>query len=392
MHRAQALATKLLHRHEPLLGDQRLHDRVAALAVAHHVMVLLDALQQPLLLQRRDDLAPRIEAVHPGVGACLVGHQAAIVDHNHARQAMVLRDLEVGRVVRGRHLHRARAEPAIHQFIGHHGDLTVHQRQHHGLPDQVRVTLVIGMDRHGRVAQHRLRARGRDDHSRATTWFRVADMPEVAGMLRVLDLEVGEAGLAARAPVDHPGAAVDQALLVERHEGLAHRAGEALVEREALARPVGRAAEALELADDHVMVIVRHLPRLLKERLAPEILTGFPLLRQHLLHNVLRGDAGVVGARQPERRVALHPAPAGQQVLDCVIQRVAHVQRTRDIRRRDDDAERLALAIYLRARHVVVEPVLIPLALHGFVIVGRRHLLGHWSCSSLSERSGLSSG
>ena len=70
--------------------------------------------------------------------------------------------------------------------------------------------------------------------------------------LAVHDLEVRDGGPAARAPVDDVTAAVDQPLVVELHEGVAHRPGEIGVEREALAAPVERAAEPPQLRLDRV--------------------------------------------------------------------------------------------------------------------------------------------
>ena len=67
-----------------------------------------------------------------------------------------------------------------------------------------------------------------------------------------------------------------------------------------------------------------------------------PLGGQLALDHHLGGDAGVVGARQPQRRLAAHALEADQHVLQRVVQRVADVQRAGDVRRRDDDRERLA--------------------------------------------------
>ena len=61
------------------------------------------------------------------------------------------------------------------------------------------------------------------------------------------------------------------------------------------------------------------------------------LLAQGLLDDCLGGDAGVVGARQPEHFLALHPRLAGQDVLNRVVQHVAHVEHARHVRGRDDD-------------------------------------------------------
>ena len=55
----------------------------------------------------------------------------------------------------------------------------------------------------------------------------VAQPPEVALVLDLLDLEVGDRGLEMRVPVDQPLAAEDQAAVVEVDEGLEHRVVEA---------------------------------------------------------------------------------------------------------------------------------------------------------------------
>ena len=62
-----------------------------------------------------------------------------------------------------------------------------------------------------------------------------------------------------------------------------------------------------------------------------------PLLAQGLFDHRLGGDAGVVGARQPEHLLAIHARFAGQDVLDRVVQHMAHVEHAGDVRRRDDD-------------------------------------------------------
>ena len=77
---------------------------------------------------------------------------------------------------------------------------------------------------------------------------RIFDVPEMALHLDLLHLEVGDRGEQLRVPVDQPLVLVDQALVVERDEHLEDGARQALVHGEALARPVARRAEPLELA------------------------------------------------------------------------------------------------------------------------------------------------
>ena len=115
-------------------------------------------------------------------------------------------------------------------------------------------------------------------------------------------------------------------------------------------------------------------PDALDERVAAELLARGALLRELLLDDVLGRDAGVVVARLPERVVALHPVPADQHVLDRAVERVAHVQRAGDVRRRHADHERL-LAALARARAVeaFVLPGALPALLDAVRLVQRLH-------------------
>jgi hypothetical protein len=64
----------------------------------------------------------------------------------------------------------------------------------------------------------------------------------------------------------------------------------------------------------------------------------------------LRGDARMVGARLPERVEAAHPVPAGQHVLQRVVEGMAHMQDAGHVGRRDHDRERLGPGSGVRAR------------------------------------------
>ena len=247
-------------------------------------------------------------------------------------------DLEVVGVVRRGHLDRAGAEGGVDVVVGDDRDPPAGQRQLDLGADQVLVALVVGVHGDGGVAEHRLGPGGRDDDRRVAV--AVPDGDELAVVVAVLDLDVGQRGQAARAPVDDPLGAVDQAVVEHPLEDGLHRAGQALVHREALAGPVDAVAEPAHLAEDLAAGLGLPLPDPLDERLAAEVVPGQALLGQLALDHVLRGDAGVVHARQPERVVALHPPAADQRVHQRVLERVAEVQRAGHVRRRDDDGER----------------------------------------------------
>src|SRR5690606_40954223 len=98
---------------------------------------------------------------------------------------------------------------------------------------------------------------------------RVADVPEMAVDLALVDLEIGHRRLQPAVPVDQALVLVDQAVAVQLDEHLAHRRGQALVHGEALARPVGRGAEAVQLPVDLAAGALLPGPDPLDELLAP---------------------------------------------------------------------------------------------------------------------------
>ncbi len=90
------------------------------------------------------------------------------------------------------------------------------------------------------------------------------------------------------------------------------------------------------------MILDLPLPHPFHELLAPEFLAGDLLgAQQVLFHLQLGGDAGMVAARHPQRRDALHTVVADHQVLHRHEHNMPQVQFTGHVGRRDGDDERL---------------------------------------------------
>ncbi len=208
--------------------------------------------------------------------------------------------LEVAGIVERRDLHQAGAELAVHRGVGHERQPAADQRQHRRLAVEMGVALVVRMQGHGRVAEHRLRAGRRHHDALVAPLHRIGDVVELARHRLHLHFEVGDGGAEGGRPVDHVLAAGDEPLAMEADEGLAHRPGEAGVEGEALARPVAGSPHQVELLADVAVIQVLPLPHPLQEALAPELAAAGALGRELALHHQLSGNAGVIGARQPE--------------------------------------------------------------------------------------------
>jgi hypothetical protein len=71
-------------------------------------------------------------------------------------------DLEVGRIVSGRHLQRARAELGLDALVGDHADPLLGERDDDLAPDDISVPIVVRVHRDRDVREDRRRPHGRD--------------------------------------------------------------------------------------------------------------------------------------------------------------------------------------------------------------------------------------
>ena len=384
LHRLEGGGGQRRHLHEPLIAEARLHHRFAAIAAADRVTVLLDLHEVSGRLERGRELLARDEPVepaelrrHPAHGVSPLAHGARLVDHHRHGQTVPLAHVEIVGVVRRGDLERAGAKRAVHVAIGDDGDLDAHDGDRHPLPHEVGVALVVGVHGNGDVGEDRLRSRRRD-HERTPRLphDRIGDLPELSVRLLELGFLVGQRREAARAPVDHAMAAIDQLILVQAHERLAHRTGARRIEGVRGAAPVGAHADRPQLLQDHAPGLGHERLHALDERLAPDLEARLAFLGEELFHDVLRGDAGVVGARHPERVVAGHAPPAHDDVLHGVVEAVPDVEHRRHVRRRHHHGEGAAArrAIGCRREDAGRFPAPVQGALGGGGVVGGREV------------------
>ena len=190
----------------------------------------------------------------------------------------------------------------------------------------------------------------------------------MAVLVLIDHLLVRQGSLCLRVPVHHAYAAVDVTFLVEVDENLDDALRTGLVHGEGSAVPVAGATQSAQLLQDDAAVLVGPVPGVLEELLAREVGLLDALFGQTAHDLSLGGNRGVVGTRHPAGVLALHAGAANQNVLDGVVEHVAHVQHTRHIGGRNHNGIGLT-AVGAGAEKFVVQPVLIPLALHVMRVV-----------------------
>ena len=176
---------------------------------------------------------------------------------------------------------------------------------------------------------------------------------------------IGKGRAAVDAPVDHPGAFVDQALFIKAHESFPDRPAQALVHGEPLPVPVAGNPQAFQLADDFISVSFLPLPNPFHEFLPAQVVPGQAFfLLQFFFHLDLGGQTRMVIARQPAGVVSQHPMPAHQDVLEGIVQGMAHVELAGDVGRRDHHTEGFPALVHRLMEKPVFDPICIPFFLH----------------------------
>ncbi len=191
------------------------------------------------------------------------------------------------------------------------------------------------------------------------------------------DLLVAESGEGSGAPVHHAFAAVDEAFGVKIDEGLLDFAGVGGVHREPFAVPVAGAAEFFQLIDDDPAVGVLPRPDAFQEGVATEVVAGLLfLLAEAFFDDGLGGDAGMVGAGEPEDLVAGEAGAAGEDVLDRVVEDVAEREDAGDVGWRNDNGVGWLGGFGVGGEIAGGEPLGVPFFFDGLGFVAFRDL-GH---------------
>ena len=328
--------------------------------------------QIALLLQILDDCFSCLIAVHAGIFAAGCGHGCIVVHDLDDWQVMAAAYLIVVRVVCRCDFDNAGTKFHVNILVADNRDFSVEQRQYDIFANQVLIALILRVDRYCGIAQHGFRTGGCQNNIAAAVSQRITQVPEVACLLLILYLCIRDGGHAVRTPVDDALALIDEALVVQVDKHLFDCLGASVIQCEPLSVPVTGGAQLFELLDDSAAVFAFPLPCTLQEALSAQVLLGQTFLLHRVDNLCLGCDGSVVGTRQPEGFIALHPAETNQDILQGLVECVAHVQLTGDVRWWDHDSVWFFIRIWLSVEISAVQPKLVGAVFYLFGVIDFR--------------------
>ena len=372
-HLVKGLGCKFTHLEEPLCGQFRLDHGISPLRIPHGRGVVLYLFEVSGLLKHADYLLPGFETVFSDKDGSLFVEPSMVVDYVDDRQVVPQSDLIVVGIVGRGDLEAAGTELQIHIVVLDDGDFPSYEGDQDFLAPEPKVPLVLGIDAYRSIRHDRLGAGG-GDHQVLVGRIPVAVGDEVPQMVQVAlgvtvdHLVVGDGGEGDGIPVDHPHSPVDHALLVEMAEGCDDRFREVGIHGEPRAVPVAGCTEFAELVEDYASVLLLPLPGMFEEFLTRQVFLGDAHGLEPRDDLAFGGDGGMVGTGHPAGVLAVHPGLAHQDVVEGVVQDMAHVEDSRHVRRRNHYGVRFPF-IWFGMETLVVQPPSIPFVFYFRCIV-----------------------
>ena len=277
-------------------------------------------------------------------------------------------------------LHGSRSELRFRNVIQDDRNLTLHEREQHFLPMQMRVPVIRSIHRHRRIAEHRLRTRRRYRDELVRPDDGITNLIQLPRNIFVFHFEIRDRSAAIRTPVHNVLPAINQPLFIQPDEHFAHRARQVLVHREVLAPPIDRHSQALHLLENRSAIEPFPVPHTLDKLLATHLESRLAFAAQLPVHHHLRSDAGMVRPRQPQSEEPAHAMPAHKNIHLRLVEHVPHVQPSRHIRRWQQQREhwpRVARRRRLHVEQFFADPVLRPARFSRARLVGFRQFVRH---------------
>ena len=172
-------------------------------------------------------------------------------------------------------------------------------------------------------------------------------------------LFIRKSGLSLWVPVDHAYTTIDIALLIKVAEYFNNAFTTNVIHCESSTIPIAGTTKSAQLLQDNATMLVRPVPCMLKELFTSEVSLLYTLFSEATYNLCFCGNTCVVSTWNPASILTLHTGTSYQNILNCIVQHVAHVKHTCYVWWWNNHGVRLTV-IRLRTEKLVVQPILVP--------------------------------
>ena len=307
--------------------------------------------------------------------------RAVVVQNINDGQFVLNAQLVVVQVVGGGYFEATRAKIHRNVFVQNNRNLTANERNQHRFAMQVQIAFVVWINANSHISHNGFRARsgnhkppsprwGSSFNSPIGGWGAVSNIIQLRLNVFINYLLIRKRGFSLRVPVHHSHTAINLAFVVEPHKGFDDRLVIIGIHRKIGAVPVAGSTQFFELFQNDAAVFVFPFVGVLQKFIAGQVFFVNAAFFEHGHHLGFGGDGGMVGARHPAGFFAFHAGFARQNVLNGVVEHVAHVQLPRYVWRRNDNGIRLLVGIRFRVEIAVFQPISIPFGFNFLRCVG----------------------
>ena len=195
----------------------------------------------------------------------------------------------------------------VHIRICNYRNFPIGKGKQQGFSDNVLIAFIFRIYRNRSIAEQRFGTCCSNDNNFIAPFYRIFNVPKMAGLFCVFNLCIWKRSNASGTPVYNSWALIDKPFFIEIHKNLFHCFGAAFVHGKAFPCPVAGAAQLFQLINNPVAIELFPLPHLFHKLFAAQVVAGFTLfLAQHFLHFNLGGNTGVVGSGNPKGIKACH--------------------------------------------------------------------------------------
>ena len=263
----------------------------------------------------------------PCIFASFFSHQAIHADNNNTGQFMTDTHFVVVGVVCRSNFYSTGTKFQIYIAISDDGDNAVSNGQTQMFANQMTITGVFRVNCYCGIAKHSFRTSGSDGQE-GTFFFnnRVLNVPQITCVILMFYFDITQSGVTVYAPVGNAGAFVNQAFFVQGAEYFTYSLRAAFIHSKTFAFPVAGNAQAFQLVDDAVAVLVFPNPNAFQEFFTTKVIASFVFFFfDYFFYFNLGSKACVVIAGHPQGIVTHHTVPTDKNILQGVVQCMTHV-------------------------------------------------------------------